>query len=75
MPASSDPVGTVSSLTACPLCGGSNECGRVAGLEQCWCMTVPIAPSVVAEIPAGAQDRVCICRACAMRSSAPTPQP
>ena len=75
MPAPSDPVDTSGSLTSCPLCGGPNECGRAAGLEECWCKTPRIPASVLAQVPAEARDRVCICRACATRALSSTSEP
>ena len=63
------------SLTSCPLCGEPNDCGRVAGLERCWCMTERIPPSTLEQVPTDTRNRVCICRACATKALSPTSQP
>ena len=51
----------------CPLCGGYNHCAMAAGLapEGCWCMTVSIAPEILASVPAEAAGKRCICPQCA----------
>lgn len=63
MPTSPDRVNTPTALS-CPLCEGPNECGRAAGLDQCWCLTARIPPEVIARIPDDAHDRVCVCQTC-----------
>ena len=49
----------------CPLCGETNGCGMAAGKGDCWCKGVKIAAEVLAEIPAEARERACICERCA----------
>lgn len=50
----------------CPLCGELNVCGRVAdsSCARCWCQVVQIPQGLLAQIPAAAQMRACICRGC-----------
>jgi hypothetical protein len=54
----------------CPLCGGDNACGMAAGKADCWCMSVKVAPEVLARVPSAARDEVCVCERCAARTSA-----
>ncbi|MET1537444.1 cysteine-rich CWC family protein, partial [Burkholderia sola] len=37
----------------CPLCGRSNQCAILAGIDplNCWCMDTPVAPDALARIP------------------------
>jgi hypothetical protein len=50
---------------ACPLCGGPNGCGLVAGARTCWCFDARIPPAVIDRVPAASRDRACVCAACA----------
>lgn len=55
----------------CPLCGLDNACamsaakGDPAACEGCWCRDARIPTAVLAQVPAAARDRACICRRCA----------
>ncbi|MCS5552028.1 MAG: cysteine-rich CWC family protein [SAR324 cluster bacterium] len=44
--------------TQCPICGKSNNCGKEAGLEHCWCadLTFPRNPPQTV--------MSCFCRSC-----------
>jgi len=60
----------------CPLCGGPNGCGLVAGANSCWCFETRIPAAVLERVPAEARDRSCICQTCATAAvSPPTPTP
>ena len=54
----------------CPLCGGPNGCGLVAGADTCWCFTASIPPAALERVPEAARDRSCICAACAAGQTA-----
>ena len=56
----------------CPLCGGDNRCGLVAGESRCWCFDTRIAAAVLDKVPPEARDRACICRTCATSGVAST---
>lgn len=49
----------------CPLCGGGNQCGVVAGAGTCWCFALPVTRDVLELVPASARGLACVCRACA----------
>jgi hypothetical protein len=55
----------------CPLCGGANGCAmeaqRRTGEPQppCWCTRAAFTPELLARVAPAAQDRACICGACA----------
>lgn len=56
----------------CPLCGQPNSCANeiaraTTGVPRapCWCTTVRFAPELLAQVPAEAQRKACICAACA----------
>ncbi|HRM48497.1 MAG: cysteine-rich CWC family protein [Alicycliphilus sp.] len=51
----------------CPLCGQSNQCAMVAGLPatRCWCMTQPVAPAALQQLPPERRGLACICPECA----------
>jgi hypothetical protein len=59
----------------CPLCGGPNACGLVAGAASCWCYEARIPAAVLARIPAEARGRSCICQTCATGGVAPPTPP
>ncbi len=50
----------------CPLCGESNQCGRVADnqCDNCWCQAEKIPEGLLVQIPAAARMRACLCRRC-----------
>jgi Cysteine-rich CWC len=56
--------------TRCPLCGQPNACAseveRATGVPQppCWCVTARFTPELLRQVPAAAQGKACICRAC-----------
>jgi hypothetical protein len=51
----------------CPLCGGANDCGRVAGKDKCWCFTACISLGVIERVPELARGLACICERCASK--------
>jgi hypothetical protein len=55
----------------CPLCGGANDCAVAQGRGNCWCFTRAIPEDVLARIPPEAQERACVCSACAFGSHDP----
>ncbi|QKV51570.1 cysteine-rich CWC family protein [Comamonas antarctica] len=63
MPRSAPPIDP----TRCPLCGRSNQCAASAALppEDCWCMSTPISPAALAQIPDSVRNQSCLCPACA----------
>ena len=58
----------------CPLCGGANECARVAGSDmgctsnkgECWCQNVDVVfpDTLLKQVPAKSVNKTCICRSC-----------
>jgi hypothetical protein len=57
----------------CPICGEGNACGRLQGLERCWCFDATFRPAVLELVPAPARNRACICARCA--ATAPDADP
>jgi len=55
----------------CPLCGKANGCGMAEGKTTCWCFETKIPKSVLARVPAEAEDRVCVCASCASGKRSP----
>ena len=53
----------------CPLCGGPNDCGLVAGKNECWCEKVAMSRDVLERMPDDAK-RVCVCAKCGMAPAA-----
>ena len=57
--------------TRCPLCGGPNTCAmetaRATGQPQppCWCTQVNFSAELLAQVPAPARQKACICKQCA----------
>jgi hypothetical protein len=53
----------------CPLCGGPNQCALAAdpSATQCWCDTEKFPRELLAQIPAKAVGRTCICQKCLTR--------
>jgi len=57
--------------TRCPLCGGPNTCAmetaRATGQPQppCWCTQVNFSAELLAQVPAPARHKACICKQCA----------
>lgn len=62
---------TLTDPAHCPLCGQPNRCAmeieRETGIPQgaCWCVSTVFTPELLARVPAQAQNRACICAACA----------
>ncbi len=60
---------------ACPLCGRPNLCAmeiaKTTGqpVAACWCVNVTFSPELLARVPAAAQQKACICQACATQES------
>ena len=56
--------------TRCPLCGVRNECGLVAGAQDCWCFS----QLVQWQPPQGFSPQIgsaaCLCRLCMMSQKA-----
>jgi hypothetical protein len=59
---------------ACPLCGQPNQCAMEIAkhtgqpVAACWCVNVSFSPELLAQIPAAAQRKACICQACATKA-------
>jgi Cysteine-rich CWC len=49
----------------CPLCGEPNGCGVAQGKPDCWCVSTPIPPDVLARVPEDRRNVACVCRTCA----------
>ena len=50
---------------SCPLCGETNRCAEVGGSSSpCWCATRQFPATLLAEVPAAAVGRACICSNC-----------
>ncbi|MFY8055292.1 MAG: cysteine-rich CWC family protein [Limnohabitans sp.] len=60
---------------ACPLCGQPNQCAMEAAkssgqaVAPCWCLSVSFSAEVLARVPEAAQNKACICQACASSAS------
>jgi hypothetical protein len=51
----------------CPLCGKPNECQlctAAAWKGPCWCATLEIPETLLAQVPVELRNRACICHAC-----------
>ena len=50
----------------CPLCGGGNACGSVAGAPSgsCWCAGEKFPPDLFDRLSPETRNKACICRAC-----------
>lgn len=50
----------------CPLCGGSNRCGELAGAGggRCWCFDLKVPVELRERVPAALRGKACICRDC-----------
>lgn len=58
----------------CPLCGKANACVPAAcgDFEQpCWCAQVTVSAEALARVPPEALNRACLCRDCALGTTAP----
>ena len=68
----STPTASALDPSRCPLCGQPNRCAmevqRETGVAQppCWCTGVSFDAALLARVPAEAQQRACICHACAL---------
>ena len=52
--------------TRCPRCNQNNQCGQqLTPGSSCWCFNLSIDRQRLAELPAAAQGKACLCRACA----------
>jgi Cysteine-rich CWC len=36
-------------------------------VAKCWCVNVSFSPELLAKVPAAAQNKACICQACAAK--------
>jgi len=52
---------------ACPLCGGDNRCGNLAGKPSCWCSTELFPQEIFAQVPPELLRKACICPNCLTR--------
>jgi hypothetical protein len=53
----------------CPLCHQHNECGNLIPVtDNCWCRDPEITfpKELLAQLPASAKHKACICRACVL---------
>jgi hypothetical protein len=61
---------------ACPLCGQPNQCAMETAkrtgqaVAPCWCVNVSFSAEVLARVPQAAQNKACICEACARGNAA-----
>ena len=59
-----------------PLCGKLNQCAMEIARETgentgpCWCVNVDFSADLLALLPAEAQNKACICKACAEQTPA-----
>ena len=53
----------------CPLCGGPNQCALAAdpAATECWCDGEKFPRELLAQIPAQAVRKACICQKCLAR--------
>lgn len=49
----------------CPLCGGGNQCGVMAGSGTCWCFAAGVPRDVLEQVPVSARGLACVCQGCA----------
>jgi hypothetical protein len=40
-------------------------------MNVCWCVNMAFSPELLAKVPAAAQNKACICQACATLSNSP----
>ncbi|QSO48393.1 cysteine-rich CWC family protein [Alicyclobacillus mengziensis] len=59
-------VETVVGGKTCPICGGDNNCGNVAGKLHgtCWCDKEVFPQGVFENIPSNSTTKSCICQSC-----------
>jgi hypothetical protein len=58
---------TPSPRPLCPACGGANACAAVAAGRfdvDCWCRSVKIDATRIAELQEPDRGRACLCRDC-----------
>ena len=50
----------------CPICGGDNDCGNVAGRPHgtCWCDREFFPKEIFDKIPSTGSEKTCICQNC-----------
>jgi hypothetical protein len=66
--------------TRCPICGADNRCAmeieRETGVKQgaCWCVNMDFGADLLAQVPADARGRACICAACAAKAARGEPR-
>lgn len=48
----------------CPICGLKNECMVDAPAGSCWCMTVEVPRTLLAQLADSDKNARCICRNC-----------
>ncbi|MBW7474752.1 cysteine-rich CWC family protein [Paenibacillus oenotherae] len=50
----------------CPICGGDNSCGNIAGKVQgaCWCSKEYFPEGIFSTVPVDQLGKACICRSC-----------
>jgi hypothetical protein len=59
--------------TKCPICGEPNQCAMEVSKaigkpqEPCWCLSVVFLPELLAQIPAEARQKACVCEKCATK--------
>ena len=61
--------------TACPLCGGANQClpASTGTFDiECWCTKVPVSPEALAELAPELVGQACLCPRCAAGKQQPT---
>ncbi|WP_083511908.1 MULTISPECIES: cysteine-rich CWC family protein [Alicyclobacillus] len=56
----------MSNANKCPICGGDNNCGNVAGKPHgtCWCDRESFPKKIFDKIPSKGSEKTCICQNC-----------
>ena len=59
-------VESVMSGSKCPICGGDNHCGNVAGMKhgECWCDRAVFPQEIFDVVPSNGEEKSCICQSC-----------
>ncbi|WP_083486087.1 cysteine-rich CWC family protein [Alicyclobacillus ferrooxydans] len=50
----------------CPICGGDNNCGNLAGKPHgnCWCDKEVFPQEIFVKVASSPERKLCICRSC-----------
>ncbi|MBA1272360.1 cysteine-rich CWC family protein [Pseudomonas azotifigens] len=60
----------------CPVCGKGNDCGLAGGdsTSPCWCFSMTIDATRLADLPPQVQGNACLCPRCARGDRSGTAQ-